>query len=154
MPTLRDYDDTRDRDAVVSLWRRVFGYDTAHNDPALAITRKLAVADGLLFVAEDKGTVVGTAMAGYDGHRGWLYSVAVAPERQRSGLGTHLVRHAEQALAARGCMKINLQLLASNQATAAFYRGLGYAVEPRISMGKVLPQNVPPRAEDSARVLG
>jgi ribosomal protein S18 acetylase RimI-like enzyme len=82
-------------------------------------------------------------MAGYDGHRGWLYAIAVHPECRRTGLGSLLVRHAERALASIGCMKINLQLLATNEATAAFYRSLGYAVEPRISMGKVLHENVP-----------
>lgn len=138
------YDDAAHRDGVIALWRTVFGYETAHNDPALSLARKLAVGDGLLFVASSaQGTVVGTAMAGYDGHRGWLYSVAVSPTCRRTGLGTRLVTHAEAALATRGCVKVNLQLLASNEATAAFYRRLGYAVEPRVSMGKVLHQNVP-----------
>jgi ribosomal protein S18 acetylase RimI-like enzyme len=82
-------------------------------------------------------------MAGYDGHRGWLYAVAVHPEQRRVGLGERLVRCAEDALTERGCMKINLQLLASNEATAEFYRSLGYTVEPRVSMGKVVGVNVP-----------
>jgi ribosomal protein S18 acetylase RimI-like enzyme len=82
-------------------------------------------------------------MAGYDGHRGWLYAIAVHPSLRRTGLGSRLVRHAEQALVSVGCMKVNLQLLASNEATAAFYKSLGYAAEPRISMGKILHENVP-----------
>lgn len=146
MPTIVPYHDTAHRAAVVDLWRRVFDYDTPHNDPALSLTRKLAHRDGLLFVATDDGVVRGTAMAGYDGHRGWLYSIAVDPAARRAGLGTALVRHAEAALAARGCLKINLQLVASNEATAAFYRRLGYAVEPRISMGKVLFDGREPQA--------
>ena len=77
-------------------------------------------------------------MAGYDGYRGWLYSVAVAPTKRHRGLGSSVVHHAEKALAALGCMKINLQLLATNEATAAFYKSVGYSVEPRLSMGKVL----------------
>lgn len=138
------YHDATHRHAVIALWRTVFGYETAHNDPGFALDKKLLANDGLLFVALSGTAVVGTVMAGYDGHRGWLYAVAVAPEARRQGLGAAMVRHAEAALAARGCMKINLQLLASNHATAAFYRRLGYAEEPRISMGRVLVQNVPP----------
>lgn len=141
--TITPYQDPVHRNAVIALWRTVFGYETAHNDPALAIDKKRAANDGLLFVAQQGAGVLGTVMAGYDGHRGWLYAVAVAPTARRQGLGAALVRHAEVALAARGCMKINLQLLASNEATTAFYRSLGYQVEPRISMGRVLMQNVP-----------
>ncbi len=141
------YSNTTHRTQVMALWRTVFGYETAHNDPSVAIDKKLGVADGLLFVATEGGDVIGTAMAGYDGHRGWLYSIAVHPIARRKGLGGALVRHAEQALSERGCMKVNLQLLAANEATAAFYKTLGYKVEPRISMGKVLSQNAPRPAQ-------
>ena len=77
-------------------------------------------------------------MAGYDGHRGWLYSVAVDPNKRLNGLGSSLVHHAEKALTDLGCMKVKLQLLSTNEATAAFYKSLGYSVEPTISLGKVL----------------
>jgi len=145
MPNLRAYNDATDRQQVIALWHAVFGYETAHNAPSLAIAKKLDAKDGLFFVADAQGTLAGTAMAGYDGHRGWLYAIAVHPEHRRAGLGSRLVRHAEQALIAAGCMKVNLQLVASNAPTAAFYQSLGYAIEPRISMGKVFPQNVPGR---------
>lgn len=143
MPTIRPYDADKDHDGVVDLWRTVFGYETAHNEPSLAIAKKVAHNDGMFFVAEEKSGVVGTVMAGYDGHRGWLYAVAVHPDLRRSGLGSRLVHSAEAALVAVGCMKINLQLLASNEATTAFYQTLGYAVEPRVSMGKILQGNIP-----------
>jgi len=91
-----------------------------------------------VFVAVENEVIVGTIMAGYDGHRGWLYSVAVDPGKRLHGLGTALVHHAENALAELGCMKVNLQLLDTNEATAAFYKSIGYAVEPRLSMGKLL----------------
>ena len=137
------YRDRPHRAQVVGLWQQAFGYDTAHNSPALAIDKKLAVNDGLFFVATDKKTVVGTILAGYDGHRGWLYSVAVHADYRRHGLGSSLVRHAEQALTALGCMKINLQITSGNDAVTGFYEALGYGVEPRISMGKKIPQNIP-----------
>ncbi len=142
MPSIHTYDDALHRDAVIALWRDVFDYPTAHNRPDLALARKLAV-DDLLFVAINDGAVVGTTMAGYDGHRGWLYSVAVHPAWQKHGLGAALVRHAEAVLTALGCMKINLQITAGNDAVAGFYERLGYVVEPRISMGKVITANVP-----------
>ena len=138
MHTIRQYEDTTDRTQVIALWHNVFGYETAHNEPNLAISKKIAAQDGLLFVAVDNNNIMGTIMAGYDGHRGWLYSVAVHPSKRLSGLGSMLVHHAEKALANLGCLKINLQLLATNEATAAFYKSLGYSVEPRVSMGKVL----------------
>jgi ribosomal protein S18 acetylase RimI-like enzyme len=143
MAVIRRYADATDRPQVIALWRDVFGYETAHNEPSLAIEKKLGAKDGLFFVAESEGKVVGTAIAGYDGHRGWLYSVAVRKDYRRTGLGSSLVHHAERALAAAGCMKVNLQVLSSNVTTAAFYESLGYGVEPRISMGKVLDENVP-----------
>jgi ribosomal protein S18 acetylase RimI-like enzyme len=62
--------------------------------------------------------------------------------RLRLGVGTALVRHAEQALTQRGCMKINLQIVSGNEGVSRFYQSLGYAVEPRISMGKRIPQNI------------
>lgn len=138
MTTIRQFKDDTDRVQVVELWRNVFGYETAHNEPNLAISKKISVKDGLFFVAVDATEIVGTIMAGYDGHRGWLYSVAVHPNKRLGGLGTLLVRHAEKALADLGCMKVNLQLLDTNHATAAFYQSVGYSVEPRLSMGKLL----------------
>ncbi|WLH70404.1 GNAT family acetyltransferase [Pseudomonas sp. FP2309] len=137
------YRDRAHRAQVIELWREAFGYDTAHNLPSLAIDKKLAVNDGLFFVATDKKAVVGTVLAGYDGHRGWLYSVAVRADYRRHGLGASLVRHAEQALTALGCMKINLQITSGNDAVVGFYEALGYGVEPRISMGRKIGENIP-----------
>ena len=137
------YRDRLHRAQVVALWQEAFGYDSAHNLPSLAIDKKLAVNDGLFFVATDKKVVIGTLLAGYDGHRGWLYSVAVRADYRRQGLGASLVRHAEQALTALGCMKINLQITGGNEAVVGFYEALGYGVEPRISMGKKIADNIP-----------
>jgi len=138
MPTIRQYEDVTDRIQVVELWRNVFGYETAHNEPNLAISKKIDANDGLIFLAGENAARVGTFMAGYDGHRGWLYSVAVDPNKRLSGLGSSLVQHAEKALTDLGCMKVKLQLLSTNEATAAFWKSLGYSVEPTISLGKVL----------------
>ena len=135
--SIRNYHST-DRDQVVALWNDVFHQPTGRNDPQRSIDCKVAVEDELFFVAVDQNQVIGTVMAGYDGHRGWLYSVAVAKVQRRDGVGTQLVRHAEQVLKDLGCLKINLQILADNAEVVNFYESLGFRVEERISMGKTL----------------
>jgi len=127
-------------DGVKALWEEAFPNDPPHNRAEVAIPAKLAVQPELLLVALDDGKVVGTVMAGFDGHRGWLYSLAVRQSHRRAGIGGLLVREAEHRLARLGCGKVNLQVRAENAAVAAFYRRLGYAVEERVSMGKHLPQ--------------
>jgi ribosomal protein S18 acetylase RimI-like enzyme len=131
------YENARHRECVIALWREVFGYPAAYNDPAFAIDRKMAV-DDLFWVAEEGGAVSGTVMAGYDGHRGWIYALAVAPDQRGQGLGTRLLDHALSALKKKGCAKVNLQILESNEAVRRFYEANGFTVEPRLSMGKVL----------------
>jgi ribosomal protein S18 acetylase RimI-like enzyme len=135
--------DAVHRSQVVALWETAFGYDAAHNKPALVIDKKIEVDDGLFFVAVADATVVGTIMAGYDGHRGWIYSVAVVPSYRRQGIGSRLVAHAERALIRKGSVKINLQIMEGNESVTAFYAALGYSVEKRISMGKRISENVP-----------
>jgi ribosomal protein S18 acetylase RimI-like enzyme len=122
----------------MALWREAFPNPAPWNDPRFVIETKLATQADLFFVAVSEEAVVGTAMAGFDGHRGWLYTVAVRADRRRLGIGTALVRHVEAALGALGCPKLNLQVLSSNAAVVGFYARLGYAVEERVSMGKRL----------------
>lgn len=127
-----------DEPAVIALWNATLPDSARHNDPATVIRNKRAVEADLFFVAERDGSLVGTVMGGYDGHRGWVYAVAVHPAHQREKIGTALLHRIEEALRERGCLKINLQVRASNTAVIAFYAGLGYEVEERISMGKRL----------------
>jgi ribosomal protein S18 acetylase RimI-like enzyme len=125
-------------DGVRALWRMCFDPGDPWNRDDAAIPAKLAVQPELFLVATEGGQVVGSVMAGYDGHRGWLHGVAVSPTHQRRGVGALLVAEAEKRLAAIGCPKVNLQVRSDNEQVAAFYRALGYAVEPRLSMGKLL----------------
>ncbi len=92
-----------DQPAVAALWTDVFGYPTPHNDPAKVIHSKLSVQPELFFVAAVNEQVVGTVMGGYDGHRGWIYSLAVNPQHRHLGIGSALMRHVEAALIALGC---------------------------------------------------
>ena len=130
------YNDSQHRDKTIHLWKQVFAYDTAHNEPHLVLDRKLALQDDLLFLAVDGEAVLGTIMAGYDGHRGWLYSVAVYHLHRNQGIGSKLVKYAENQLGKLGCLKINLQIMEGNESVAAFYETLGYCIEKRVSMGK------------------
>lgn len=126
-----------DKDQLAALWQAVFPDDPPHNEPTQVIAAKLKV-DQLLFVASEGGAIVGSVMAGYDGHRGWLYSVAVHPTLRRKGAGSKLVLHAVEQLRKLGCVKINLQVRATNSGVVAFYKTLGFHVEERISMGLLL----------------
>ena len=127
-----------DADAVAALWREVFPDAPSWNDPLRDIERKLAVQRELFLVACESGRIVGTAMAGYDGDRGWGYYVAVSPAHRRRGIGAALMRAVEEVLEERGCPKLNLQVRGSNRDAALFYERLGYQVEDRISMSKRL----------------
>src|SRR6188508_199666 len=98
----------------------------------------VATAPDLFFVAELDSEVVGTVLAGWDGHRGWIYSRGVGPERERAGIGSALLAHAVEALRQRGCPKINLQVLPDNRAVVGFYQRHGFKVEDRVSMGRAL----------------
>lgn len=132
------YHDTKHRNELIRLWEEVFGYPQARNRPDRVIDMKLREKDQLFWVCLEEGQVCGSIMAGFDGHRGWLYSLAVDPSCRKKGLGTRLVRTAEEELKKRGCIKVNLQILADNHKVEAFYRKMGYNVEPRISMGREL----------------
>lgn len=136
------FDNLKYRDQVIALWKKVFGYEADHNAPGLVIDKKLDFGDGLFFVAIDNQDVIGTVMAGYDGHRGWIYSIAVSSKYRKEGLGSKLLSFAEKMLLEKGCMKINLQIMEGNEAVEAFYLANGYQTEKRISMGKRLPQNI------------
>jgi ribosomal protein S18 acetylase RimI-like enzyme len=135
--TIRPYDDADER-KVAALWRETWPDSAPHNDPIAMIRQKRAVEHDLFFLAELDREIVGTVMAGYDGHRGWIYTVVVAAPHRHCGIGTALIRHAEAALAGRGCTKVNLQVRSDNAEVVAFYEKLGYNVEERISMGKRL----------------
>ncbi len=137
MVTLRRY-QSDDRPAVIELWSDTWSDPASHNVPSEDIDRKLADSPDLLLVADDEGVVVGTVLAGFDGHRGWINRLAVDAAHRGQGIGRALVREAEARLSARGCHKVNLQIREGEACVVAFYESLGYRVEPRIMMGKLL----------------
>ncbi|MFP3947906.1 MAG: GNAT family acetyltransferase [Longimicrobiales bacterium] len=136
-PTIRSFRES-DRSQLEALWTRVFPDDPPRNAPGRMIDNKLKVQPELLLVAATSEALVGAVVAGFDGTRGWIHHLAVHRDFRRRGIATALVRSAEEGLRELGCPKVNLQIRATNSEVQAFYRGLGYEVEERISMGKVL----------------
>ncbi|MBI1373005.1 MAG: GNAT family acetyltransferase [Phycisphaera sp.] len=140
---IRPY-QSRDEDAVVALWERC-GLTRPWNDPRKDIARKQAVQAAWFLVGEidgnsgtDPGTLVGSVMAGYDGHRGWINYLGVDPDHRGNGYGRALMTEAERLLRAAGCPKINLQVRTGNTDAIAFYNAIGFAVDDVTSMGKRL----------------
>jgi ribosomal protein S18 acetylase RimI-like enzyme len=133
---LRPFADA-DEPAVVALWEAA-GLTRPWNDPHRDIARKKQVQRELFLVAVEGDEVVGTAMGGYDGHRGWVYYLAVAPDRRGTGLGRALMSEVEAQLLVLGCPKVNVQIRSGNEAVAAFYDRLGYAPDGATGYGKRL----------------
>jgi ribosomal protein S18 acetylase RimI-like enzyme len=129
-----------DESAVIQLWRDC-GLVVSHNDPHKDIRRKMAAQPDLFFVGVAGNRIVATLMAGYEGHRGWLNYLAVAPDKQRAGVGRQMVAEAESRLRALGCPKINLMVRRSNAGVIAFYHKLGFAEDEVVSMGKRLEKD-------------
>ena len=126
---IRDYAPA-DFAAVAALWERC-GLTRPWNDPAEDIKLCLGSGHGAVLVGESPmgeaaREIVASVMVGHDGHRGWVYYLAVDPAQGRKGLGRRMMAEAERWLAARGLPKLHLMVRAENDAVAAFYRKLGY----------------------------
>lgn len=133
----REFVEITDADVeqVVELWR-LCGLLRPWNDPYIDIAEARAGDGSTVLVARAGGRVAATAMAGHDGHRGWLYYVAVAPGQQGTGLGRAAVVAAEAWLVARGARKIQLMVRTGNEDVRAFYARLGYADQECTVLGR------------------
>jgi len=126
-----------DETPVVQLWREC-GLVVPWNNPHKDIRRKLGVHAELFLVGTDGAQLIATIMAGYDGHRGWINYLAVAPAYRRRGIGRRMVEEIQTRLQALGCPKINLQVRSSNTGVIKFYQKLGFSVDDAVSLGKRL----------------
>jgi len=133
---IRSFRDADEPD-VIRLWERC-GLTRAWNDPSKDIARKRALQPELFLVGTIEAVIVASAMAGYDGHRGWINYLAVDPDRRRQGLGAAIMAEAEHRLRALGCAKINVQVRRDNAEAAAFYAELGFSEDAVTSFGKRL----------------
>jgi len=141
MPMITEYQDEHFA-GVEALWQEAFPNDTAWNMASVAIPEKMRFQPELMLVAREGPLVVGSLMAGYEGHRGWISRIAVLNAHRHKRIGQALLAEAERRLAALGCIKVNLQVVESNSAVVQFYKDAGYEIEPRISMSKRLPSKV------------
>jgi ribosomal protein S18 acetylase RimI-like enzyme len=139
-----------DEAAVVALWRTA-GLTRPWNDPHADIARKRAVQPELFVVGEVGGAgegegergIVASAMAGYDGHRGNVYYLAVSPAHQRRGYGRLLMAEVERRLLAIGCPKLNLMVRDDNRDAVGFYGRLGYEAQQVVTLGRRLIEDKP-----------
>lgn len=139
MPHIRPFADA-DESAVVALWQRA-GLTRPWNDPAKDVARKRRMQRELFLVAVENDVIVGTVMAGYDGHRGWVNYLAVAESHRRQGIGRALMAAAEAGVSALGCPKLSAQVRADNPEALAFYERLGFGRDDVVSMGKRLERD-------------
>ena len=126
-----------DTEAVVALWQAC-ELTRPWNDPYKDIERKLGEQAELFLVGARGGQVLASAMVGFDGHRGWVYYLAVAPGHQRLRLGRSLMERAEQLPLERGCPKVNLLVRSTSAGVLRFYEKLGYVRDDAVPLGKRL----------------
>ena len=133
-----------DTDSVIALWHAC-GLTRPWNDPHKDIERKLTTQPELFLVGERNGTIIAAAMAGYDGHRGSVYYLAVLPELQGKGWGRALMARIEALLIAMGCPKLNILVRSTNTEVLGFYQSLGYKIDDVVSVGKrLIPDDTKP----------
>jgi ribosomal protein S18 acetylase RimI-like enzyme len=126
-----------DVDAVVALWERC-GLTRLWNDPRADIALARRGAHSTILTGRRDGAVIASVMVGHDGHRGWLYYLAVEPQSQRERLGAAMTAAAEDWLRLRGITKVMLMVRADNAATRGFYEAIGYAPQERVVLAKWL----------------
>jgi ribosomal protein S18 acetylase RimI-like enzyme len=126
-----------DADRVIALWHAC-GLTRPWNDPAADFARAIEGPASAVLVRRDGEALAASVLVGCDGHRGWVYYLAVAPERRREGLGRALMADAEAWLRAHGAPKIQLMVRDSNDAALAFYEALGLERQPVVTLGRFL----------------
>jgi len=126
-----------DRDAVIALWQEA-GLTRPWNDPASDFGLALDGATSTILLAWDAGQLVGSVMAGFDGHRGWVYYLASGLGHRGSGIGRRLMKAAEDWLRELGAPKIQLMVRTDNDAARGFYETIGYEVQQTTTLGRWL----------------
>ncbi len=133
---IRSYIET-DLQEVIKLWKSC-GLVVPWNNPEQDIVRKLKVDPDLFLIGRASDEIVASVMGGYEGHRGWINYLAVAPTHQRNGYGAEMMVEVEKRIRAKGCPKINLQVRSNNADVISFYASIGYRVDEVVSLGKRL----------------
>ena len=126
-----------DEARTIALWH-VAGLTRPWNDPAADFRLALANRTSTVLLALEGADLAGSVMVGFDGHRGWVYYLAVDPAWRGQGSGRALMAAAEDWLAARDCPKIQLMVRGDNKAAKGFYAAIGYEVQDVVTLGKRL----------------
>ena len=126
-----------DAGAVIALWEAC-GLTRPWNDAQADFARALAGPGSTVLVLREGGGVAASVMVGHDGHRGWVYYLAVDPDRRRGGLGRAMMTAAEDWLRARGIPKLQLMVREGNDAALDFYTALGLERQPVVTLGRFL----------------
>jgi hypothetical protein len=124
-------------EAAVALWEEA-GLTRPWNDPRADICRALAGPSSSVLAGRIVGALTATIMVGWDGHRGWVYYLAVAAARRRQGLGAQMLHAAEAWLVERGAPKLNLLVRRENEAVVAFYQAQGYRLGDVVALQREL----------------
>ena len=126
-----------DAEHVVALWEAC-GLTRLWNDPAADFALALATPTSIVLVIRAGDAIIGSVMVGFDGHRGWVYYLAVDPRAQRGGLGRKLMAAAEEWLRGQGVPKIQLMVRDDNRAALDFYANLGLERQDVVTLGRFL----------------
>ena len=121
--------------AVIALWQRC-GLTRPWNDPAADIALARRGPNSTVLTGRDGGAIAATAMVGHDGHRGWVYYVAVDPDRRANGHGRAIMNAAEEWLRQAGILKLQLLVRRDNAKAGAFYQSIGYEEAETIVFAK------------------
>ena len=140
IPTFRKFKKT-DIEAVINLQKKC-KLVVDLNDPLKDIKRKLSIKDNLFIIGEINKKIIATSMAGYDGHRGYIYYLAVLPELQKKGIGSSILSLVEEKLYKQGCPKINLFVRNTNIKVKAFYKTNNYKIQNSQIYGKRLISDI------------
>ncbi|MFB9264850.1 GNAT family acetyltransferase [Bradyrhizobium erythrophlei] len=144
MPAALAIADIADGDLaeVVALWQRC-SLTRPWNDPAADIALARRGPNSTVLVGREGGAIVATAMVGHDGHRGWVYYVAVDPDSQGKGLGRVIMNAVEDWLRAAGVPKLQLLVRRENAKAGGFYQSLGYEESTSVMLAKWLDGREP-----------
>ena len=126
-----------DRDDVIALWQ-LAGLTRPWNNPESDFELALTNPTSVMLLARHAGDIVGGVMAGFDGHRGWVYYLATAPSQRGQGIGRALMQAAEAWLGGQGCPRVRLMVRHDNVAATGFYRAIGYEPQDIITLGRTL----------------
>lgn len=129
--------DDADVSAIVTLWERA-ELTRPWNDPHADIVRARGGPNSAMLVGRQGTTIVATVMVGHDGHRGWVYYVAVDPDQHKKGYGRAIMTAAEDWLRERGIEKLQLMVRAGNTQAKAFYEMLDFEEQERVVYAKWL----------------